>query len=222
MERTGRVGRGQALHPRAGPGAAGLGLGLRGARGQAEGRPGSRAPSSQGGMRPQGGAVLGVLCCPPDRVSLPTDLRRQKKQLRPPRGQKAGSGSARWRGQGKHVPGWGPSHPGVCEEGPEGGGSGRCRRARDPAFSGPRTPSKPREGHELPHHGRCLLDSNHPVSQRGIWGAAGAEVFVSRSCRHLSACSGQGWFQTQPTCPGPATSIHRRHFIDVLGTVDQD
>ena len=113
-ERPG-VGRGQALHPTAGPGAPGWGCDCGALEsGQGQAGPGSRA--RLGWHHLQGGAVLGVLCSPPRLCQPPEDScpRRQKKKLQPPRGRRLGSGSARCVGWESEFPGQGPGHPGVC------------------------------------------------------------------------------------------------------------
>lgn len=183
MGRTGRVGRGQALHPRAGPGVAGLGPGLRGAPGSGRGQTRKQGATNRGGIAPREGRCWGCCAALPDRVSLPPDLRRQKKQLRPPRGRRLGSGSALCGGQGKCVPGQGPSHPGVCA------GDTQARRERLVSWK-PGTPRFQDQGHQV-NHGKvrsspsrrsALLDSNRPVSQQWSLGCGRAEVSVNRSC----------------------------------------
>ena len=70
-ERPG-VGRGQALHPTAGPGAPGWGCDCGALEsGQGQAGPGSRA--RLGWHHLQGGAVLGVLCSPPRLCQPPED-----------------------------------------------------------------------------------------------------------------------------------------------------
>lgn len=114
-ERPG-VGRGQAPHPTAGPGAPGWGRDCRALESGQAGRPGKQGAAwaaSSPGRGGAGGAVLPSPAVSASRGFLP-DLRRQKEKLRPPRGRGLGSGSARCAGWGSVFPGQGPGHPGVC------------------------------------------------------------------------------------------------------------
>lgn len=123
----------------------------------------ARSPGVRPRVDPEAGRDLGSIipregrcwgCCAalPACVSLLPNLRRQKEKLRPPRGRRRGSASARCRGQGKCVPWTGTRPPRrVRREGHAGKeGAAGVLETRDAAFSGPRTPSKPWAGHELP------------------------------------------------------------------------
>lgn len=87
----------------------------------------------------------------------------------------------------------------------------------------PGTPRFQDQGHQV-NHGKVtgspprtsvLLDSSHPVSH-GESGVRQGGSLCKQELPPEEALQRTGWFQTQPTCPGPLTSIHRRHFIDVL------